>query len=219
MPTEQEIFEKYGRFYPAGSTIFREGDEGKEMYIIQSGKVKITKTLKNGEEKTLVILEPGDFFGEMAVIDKDVRSANAMALTDAQLIALDEEVFEMHMQTNPKIVKKILKNLTARLRDANQQIANLMIKDANRLVANTILLVVHKHGEESPSGITLGIEFTVPELARMCGLELEKTKEIVDKMVKAKVLKVDENGQLTVSSLSSLEQFIKYLEMKEQFGV
>lgn len=219
MPTEQEIFEKYGRFYPAGSTVFREGDEGKEMYIIQSGKIKITKTLKNGEEKTLVVLEPGDFFGEMAVIDKDVRSANAVALTDTQLIALDEEVFEMHMQTNPKIVKKILKNLTARLRDANQQIANLMIKDANRLVANTILLVVHKHGEESPSGITLGIEFTIPELARMCGLELEKTKEIVDKMVRAKVLKVHESGQLTVSSLSSLEQFIKYLEMKEQFGV
>lgn len=218
MSSEQEIFEKYGRHYRAGEVIFREGDVGQEMYIIQTGKVKITKTLKNGEEKTLVVLEPGDFFGEMAVIDKDVRSANAVAVADSQLIALDEEVFEMHMQTNPKIVKKILKNLTARLRDANQQIANLMIKDANRLVANTILLVVHKHGEESAGGISLGIEFTVPELSRMCGLELDKTQEIVDKMVRAKVLKIGGNGQITVSSLASLEQFIKYLEMKEQFG-
>ena len=130
------------------------------MFIIQSGKVKITKQLKDGVEKTLVILGPGDFFGEMAVIDKDVRSANAVSLEASRLIALDEEVFEMHMQTNPKIVKKILKNLTARLREANQQIANLMIKDANRLVANTILLVVHKHGEEGLAELSTWISIS-----------------------------------------------------------
>jgi CRP/FNR family cyclic AMP-dependent transcriptional regulator len=217
MSTEQEIFEKCGRSYNPGDLIFREGDMGNEMYIIQSGKVKITKQLKNGEEKTLVILGPGDFFGEMAVIDKDVRSANAVAQDAARLIALDEEVFEMHMQTNPKIVKKILKNLTSRLRDANQQIANLMIKDANRLVCNTILLVVHKHGQEGPNGITMDIPFTVQELSKMCGLDLSKTQEIVDKLVKAKVVTLA-SGTIIVTSLENLEKFIKFLEMKEQFG-
>ncbi len=217
MSTEQEIFDKCGRSYNGNDSIFREGDIGNEMYIIQSGKVKITKQLKSGEEKTLVILGPGDFFGEMAVIDKDVRSANATALEASRLIALDEEVFEMHMQSNPKIVKKILKNLTSRLRDANQQIANLMIKDANRLVANTILLVVHKHGEEGPDGITMDIPFTISELSKMCGLEMSKTHEIVDKLMKAKVIRLSGEA-ITVNSLDSLEKFIKYLEMKEQFG-
>lgn len=153
----------------------------------------------------------------MAVIDKDVRSANAIAIEPSRLIALDEEVFEMHMQTNPKIVKKILKNLTTRLRDANQQIANLMIKDANRLVANTILLVVHKHGEEGPGGITLDIPFTVAELSKMCGLDMVKTQEIVDKLMKAKVVHLS-GETIVVNSLDSLEKFIKFLEMKEQFG-
>ena len=217
MSSEQEIFEKCGRTYNPNDFIFHEGDMGNEMFIIQSGKVKISKQLKDGEEKTLVILGPGDFFGEMAVIDKDVRSANAVALEPSRLIALDEEVFEMHMQSNPKIVKKILKNLTARLRDGNQQIANLMIKDANRLVANTILLVVHKHGEEGPEGIVMDIPFTIPELSKMCGLELGKTHEIVDKLLKAKVVKLS-GETIIVNSLDSLEKFIKYLEMKEQFG-
>ena len=123
----------------------------------------------------------------------------------------------MHMQTNPKIVKKILKNLTSRLREANQQIANLMIKDANRLVANTILLVVHKHGEEGPGGISMNINFTVPELSKMCGLEQAKTREVVDRLQKARVITL--NGEaIQVTSLASLEQFIKFLEMKEQFG-
>ncbi len=217
MSSEQEIFERCGRSYNPGDIIFREGDVGNEMFIIQSGKVKIAKQLKDGVEKTLVILGPGDFFGEMAVIDKDVRSANAVSLETSRLIALDEEVFEMHMQTNPKIVKKILKNLTSRLREANQQIANLMIKDANRLVANTILLVVHKHGEEGPGGITMNINFTVPELSKMCGLEQAKTREVVDRLQKARVITL--NGEaIQVTSLASLEQFIKFLEMKEQFG-
>lgn len=217
MSTEQEIFEKCGKSYNPGDTIFREGDMGNEMFIIQSGKVKITKQLKDGVEKTLVILGPGDFFGEMAVIDKDVRSANAVAIESARLIALDEEVFEMHMQTNPKIVKKILKNLTSRLREANQQIANLMIKDANRLVANTILLVVHKHGQEGPAGITMDINFTIQELSKMCGLDMPKTQEIVEKLIKAKVVNLS-GDTIIVTSLANLEKFIKFLEMKEQFG-
>jgi CRP/FNR family cyclic AMP-dependent transcriptional regulator len=217
MSSEQEIFEKCGRTYNAGDYIFREGDPGNEMFIIQTGKVKITKQVKEGVDKTLVVLGAGDFFGEMAVIDKAERSANAIAMEPSRLIALDEEVFEMHMQTNPKIVKKILKNLTSRLREANDQIATLMIKDANRLVANNILLVVHKHGEEGPNGITMDIPFTVTELSKRCGVELPKTQEIVDRMIKAKVIRmVSEN--ISVTSLDSLEKFIKFLEMKEQFG-
>jgi CRP-like cAMP-binding protein len=217
MGSEQEIFERYGRTYNAGDTIFREGDPGTEMFIIQSGKVKITKLVKGGVEKTLVILGPGDFFGEMAVIDKDNRSANAVAVEPSRLISLDEEVFEMHMQTNPKIVKKILKNLTTRLREANQQIANLMIRDTNRLVANTVLLVAHKHGDEGAEGITMNIDFTISELSKMCGVDLEKTHEVVDKMVKARVLKLF-GETMVVTSMEGLEKWIRYLEMKEQFG-
>jgi CRP/FNR family transcriptional regulator, cyclic AMP receptor protein len=217
MSSEQEIFEKCGRTYNAGDYIFREGDAGNEMFIIQTGKVKITKQVKEGVDKTLVVLGAGDFFGEMAVIDKAERSANAIAMEPSRLIALDEEVFEMHMQTNPKIVKKILKNLTSRLREANDQIATLMIKDANRLVANNILLVVHKHGEEGPNGITMDIPFTVAELSKRCGVELPKTQEIVDRMIKAKVIRMA-GDSISVTSLENLEKFIKFLEMKEQFG-
>ena len=123
----------------------------------------------------------------------------------------------MHMQTNPKIVKKILKNLTSRLRDSNHQIANLMIKDANRLVANTILLVVHKHGQEGPGGISMDIPFTVNELSKMCGLDLLKTQEIVEKLLKAKVITLS-GESIIVTGLDNLEKFIKFLEMKEMFG-
>jgi CRP-like cAMP-binding protein len=217
MSGEQEVFEKYGRLYNQGDVVFREGDVGAEMYIIQSGKIMITKQLKTGEEKTLAVLGPGDSFGEMAIIDKDVRSANAIAMEPSRLIALDEELFEQHIQTNPKIVKKILKILSSRLRDANQQIADLMIKNDKRLVANTILLVVHKHGQESPQGIKMDIDFTVPFLSKMCGLDMAKTQEIVDKLIHARVASMS-GDNIVITSLDNLEKFIKFLEMKELFG-
>jgi CRP/FNR family cyclic AMP-dependent transcriptional regulator len=217
MSGEQEVFEKYGRSYNPNDVVFREGDVGAEMYIIQSGKIMITKQLKSGEEKTLAVLGPGDSFGEMAIIDKDVRSANAIAIESSRLIALDEELFEAHIQTNPKIVKKILKILSSRLRDANQQIADLMIKNDKRLVANTILLVVHKHGREGSDGIEMDIHFTVPFLSKMCGLDLIKTQEFVDKLVHAHVIRMSGDA-IVVTSLDNLEKFIKFLEMKELFG-
>jgi CRP/FNR family transcriptional regulator, cyclic AMP receptor protein len=217
MSSEQEVFEKYGRLYNPNDVVFREGDVGAEMYIIQSGKIMITKQLKSGEEKTLAVLGPGDSFGEMAIIDKDVRSANAIAIESSRLIALDEELFEAHIQTNPKIVKKILKILSSRLRDANQQIADLMIKNDKRLVANTILLIVHKHGHEGANGIEMDVNFTVSFLSKMCGLELGKTQEFVDKLAHAHVIRMSGDA-IVVTSLENLEKFIKFLEMKELFG-
>ena len=217
MSSEQEVFEKYGRLYNSNDVVFREGDVGAEMYIIQSGKIMITKQLKSGEEKTLAVLGPGDSFGEMAIIDKDVRSANAVAMESSRLIVLDEDLFEAHIQTNPKIVKKILKILSSRLRDANQQIAALMIKNDKRLVANTILLVVHKHGQDGADGIHMDIPFTVSDLSNRCGLDLAKTQEIVDKTINARVIKMS-GDSIVVTSLDNLEKFIKFLEMQELFG-
>jgi CRP/FNR family cyclic AMP-dependent transcriptional regulator len=213
MGTEQEIFDKYGREYQPGNVIFREGDTGNEMFIIQSGRVRITKNVK-GEDTTLVELGSGDFFGEMAVIDKEPRSANAIAVESSRLIALDEEVFEMHMQTNPKIVKKILKNLTQRLRNSNLTIANLLIKDTNLRVANTLLREAQR-AEAGPDGVV--VSMNVESLNKACGLELDKTREAVSKMLKARVVRATE-PTISVANVDSLEKYIKYLEMKEQFG-
>jgi CRP-like cAMP-binding protein len=217
MATAQEIFDRYGKVYPAGTTIFREGDPGEEMYIIQSGQVKIAKHTSTGEQ-TLVILSEGDFFGEMAVIDNEPRSASAIAHADTKLIVLNQEVFEQTMQTNAHIVKKILRNMSQRLREANRQIATLMLKDHNRRVASTLLLLVHKHGRNTDKGFVMDISLTPAELAVMVGLaqDMNKVKDILGKLEKAKIIRMD-GVQIIIISPENLEKFIKYLEMKEEF--
>lgn len=219
MSTAHEIFERYGKTYSAGSTIFKEGDLGEELFIIQSGQVKISKKTAE-DEKTLVILSEGDFFGEMAVIDREPRSASAIAIADTKCIVLNQEVFESTMQSNIHIVKKILRNMSARLRDANKQIENLLLKDNNRRIANTLTLLAKKHGTKTPQGIVMDFPLTAVELANSAGLggDLEKVKIIVSKLEKAKVINIIDE-KISITSLENLEKFIQYLEMKEEFGV
>ena len=167
-----------------------------------------------------MILEEGDFFGEMAVIDKGPRSATATATEEAKCIVLNEELFEQQMQNNARIVKKILKNMSARLRDANKQIENLLIRDANSRVAHTLLHLAHKHGGISGTDIKMDFGLTVEELAKMVGMTNEKAKvaEILGKMEQVRITYM-ENNKIVIASLENLEKFIRYLEMKEEFGL
>jgi CRP/FNR family cyclic AMP-dependent transcriptional regulator len=218
MSTQSEIFEKYGRVFAPGQRIFAAGEIGAEMFIIQSGKVRISRQVGN-VENTLVVLGDGDFFGEMAVIDKGPRSATATAVDEVRCVVLDEELFEQQMQNNARIVKKILKNMSSRLREADNKIENLLIKDANSRVAHTLQHLARKHGGSATADIKLeGV--TVEELAKTVGMsnEVSKVAEILSKMEQVHIVRL-EGGAVVVSSLENLEKFIRYLEMKEQFGL
>jgi len=218
MLTAQEIFQRYGRTYAEGEVVFKEGDIGEEMFIVQSGQVKIVKQV-NQAEKILVVLSEGDFFGEMAVIDKEPRSATAIAITGLKCIVLNQEVFESTMQSNLHIVKKILRNMSQRLREANKQIANLLLKDNNRRLANTMIMLAKKHGKSTDRGIVMDFSLTPLELANTAGLagEFDKVRDILEKMEKAKVIAL-ENEQIIINSIASIEKFVQYLEMKAEFG-
>jgi CRP-like cAMP-binding protein len=210
MTNENDIISQYGRKYAPGEHIFKEGDHGEEMFIIHAGSVRITKSTDEGE-KTLVTLGAGDFFGEMAVIDKGPRSASAVANEETICIVLNEELFEQQMQRNAKIVKKILKNMSARLRAMNEQLQNLTTKDFNMRVVNTLLLHVHKNGENTT--------LTHKALVQQAGMEdnASKLDEIIAAMAKAKVVSIT-GDTVCVTSSGNIEKYKQYLEMKKAFG-
>ncbi len=92
MDEKNSLFEQYGKIYKKGSLIFSEGDIGDHVYLIQSGKVRVFKLIGD-QDKTLAILGPGDFLGEMAIIEKKPRSASAEAVVDSGLLVLDQHTF------------------------------------------------------------------------------------------------------------------------------
>lgn len=104
-----------------GEIIFNEGDEAQEMFIIHSGKVRIFKKVDNRDE-TLAILEKGDFFGEMAILENLPRSASAEAFEDCELIRVNASMLDEMMRRNPEISVRILRNLASKLRETNEKL-------------------------------------------------------------------------------------------------
>ncbi|MBI4651989.1 Crp/Fnr family transcriptional regulator [Candidatus Desantisbacteria bacterium] len=214
---EKDVFEKYGRSYNTNQVIFHEGDSAEEMFIIQDGEIKITKVVK-GTEKVLSYLKPGEFFGEMAVIDKEPRSANALASKDnTKLIAIHKDVFEAQIQRNPKIAMRILKKMSMRLRDANKQIEILMIKDNTSRVVMTLINLIEKNSEMVDGQNVLDFDFTLETIENTTGVHKDKAIEVIEKLEKARLVKIN-NTKLSISSKEDLEKFMTYLEMKERFG-
>jgi len=103
------------RYFKAGSTVFREGDEANELFVIKSGKVRIQ--IGN---RTLTELEPDSIFGEMALIDNEPRSATAIAVTDVELVPVGEKQFLFLVSQTPYFALKVMRVLVQRLRATNK---------------------------------------------------------------------------------------------------
>ena len=103
------------RYFKAGSTVFREGDEAHELFVIKSGKVRIQ--IGN---RTLTELEPDSILGEMALIDNEPRSATAIAVTDVELVPVGEKQFLFLVSQTPYVALKVMRVLVQRLRATNK---------------------------------------------------------------------------------------------------
>ncbi len=104
-----------------GDTIFVEGERGDTMYVIVAGKVQISRT-GAGSPVVLATLEPGSFFGEMAVVDQTERTATAVALTDVTLLAVHASELELLLKQRPDLGAKMIRTLTRRLRYTTNQV-------------------------------------------------------------------------------------------------
>ena len=125
MSAEKNPFAKFLTHFNAGHVLFREGDEGEDMFIIQSGKVAIKKRVKEGDA-TLAVLEKGDFFGEMALLERLPRSATAEVTEEGDLIVISGEVFGDMIKANPEIAVRMLRKYSIRLRETNLRLEQVL---------------------------------------------------------------------------------------------
>jgi CRP/FNR family cyclic AMP-dependent transcriptional regulator len=176
MAVESDLFGKFGRHVEAGRIIFQEGDEGDQMYIIQSGKVKVSRLIA-GKEHVLAILEKGDFFGEMAIVNKVQRSATVTAIDGVDLLAFNREGFLSMINKNAKIALHVIDRLCRRLQNANIHIKHLARKNARGLVALNLLYTFQGAGEEQA---LLPFARTVEEFSRNLELSMDQVREYLE---------------------------------------
>jgi CRP-like cAMP-binding protein len=150
-----KTFDRYQRLFDADSMIFREGDEGAEMYIITQGRVEIRKATGPSAAKTLTTFQAGDIFGEMALIDRKPRSATAVAVEPTKVLVLNEALFDRMLVSNPDFARRMIGILSDRIRRANQVIKNLMATSRQNQVWAGLVDYAKIHGVSGFKGYRL----------------------------------------------------------------
>ncbi|MCI0572869.1 MAG: Crp/Fnr family transcriptional regulator [Myxococcaceae bacterium] len=214
MSAEDTLFQRFGKEFPKGAVLCHEGEPGKEMFVIQSGRVTISKRVRD-VEKVLAILGPGEFFGEMAIISNKPRNATATVHDDARLLVIDPKTFEGMIRGNSEIAVRMIKKLAERLSEADSQIENLLLSDPVSRVVQHILQVCQTRGRPLEEGVE--IDLPLRELPGQISVGEPAIRLAVNRMERAGLLERS-GDRVTVYDTARLQDFLQYLEMKWKFG-
>ena len=118
------VREALGKLYRDGECIVRQGSNGNSMYVVQGGRVEVVQQSDDGHEQHLAYLEAGDFFGEMAVFENEVRSATVRASGEARVLKIDKKTLLTRIREDPLLAVNLLKTMSHRIRDLNMEISH-----------------------------------------------------------------------------------------------
>lgn len=193
--------------YSKKNIVFHEGDYGDALYIIKAGRIKIAKVALDGREKTLTILKGGDFFGEMAIFDDMPRSATAESMdNDVRLLSISKNDFERLIIENPSIAIRIMKDLTRRIRQVNEQVQDLAFKDVHGRVASTLfnLLSAEKEASKDPNRDRLNsLKMTHQDLANMVGSSRETVTRALNRLQDEGIISIS-HQQISILEIDRL---------------
>ena len=189
-----------------GEVLFRKGDEGTVLYMIISGKIKIVRQSRGGDEAILALLTDGDFCGEMSLLDDLPRSADAVAVEETQLYGLNRKDFLVYVMNNETAVRAILGALSRRLRKADDFLEDIFFLSVPSRMAKKLIELAEAggHQEGTPGAIRSGI--TQKDLAGMVGA----TRESVNKALRA----LREKGLISFSGSTLVIQDMEALKKR-----
>lgn len=194
--------------FPKSSMIILEEEYGDRLFIVKTGTVKITRVNDEGKEVILALLGSGDFFGEMAILDGNSRSANALAQEKCELITINKEDFLELLKNNFQICMNLLEELAVRLRKSDQQIEALSLSDAEHRIGVSILNLAEDMGVIKNGEVTIESLPYQQDIANMAGTSRETV---------SRVLKLFED-RLLISKVGHTLKISDYKFFKRIFG-
>ncbi|HEY1135110.1 MAG TPA: Crp/Fnr family transcriptional regulator [Nocardioides sp.] len=156
-----------------GEVLFHEGDSGDKLYVVIEGKVKLGRTSADGRENLLAILGPGQMFGELSLFDPGPRSATVTAVTESTFASLSHEDLQLWLEGRPSVARGLLAQLAARLRKANDVVADLVFSDVPGRVAKALIDLADRFGRTADDGVHVHHDLTQEELAQLVGASRE----------------------------------------------
>lgn len=215
MADGDQLFARFGKEFPAGTVLFREGERGDTMYVVQSGKVRITKEGADGH-KTLAILGPGEFLGEMAILNDKPRTATATVDVDARMLVLDARTFEQMVVSNTEIAVRLIKKMSRRLDSALALVEILMHRDPKARVILGLSREAEGLGVEREDG-SVFVPISLQGLADNVGLQANEVSEVLKRLSRLSMVESRDDGYV-ITDVMRLHEFLDFLAMQEKFG-
>lgn len=187
------------RSYPKNSVILFEDDPGDALYVVVTGLVKVVLIGEDGREVILSVLKEGDFFGEMALIDDEPRSAHVIAMEDANLLVLRREDFHQRLRETPTIGLGLLRTLSRRLREADEKIGGLVLLDVNGRVAKLLLRLA-----DEQDGVHITRRITHHTIAQMVGSSRETVSRTIRDLADRGLIEVSRKA-IAIRNRAALE--------------
>jgi CRP/FNR family transcriptional regulator len=194
------------RSFPAGTRVFHEGDNSDACYIVRKGSFRVTREHSDGRAITLATLGPGEIFGELAMLDGDMRSASAEALTDGELLALPAGDVRSLLARHPEIALKLVAGLVRRLRAANVRLSRQSFQTVPSRVAGILAQLSHE-AQSNGEGETVTIRMNQSDLAQLAGTSRESVSRFLAELERAGVVSCG-RGRVTVLDAPKLGNYI-----------
>jgi CRP/FNR family cyclic AMP-dependent transcriptional regulator len=194
------------KFVRRGQTVFQKGDVGSYMVAVLSGRIRISATSPEGRELTLNMIDAGEVFGEMALLDGKSRSADATALEDSNLMMVERRHFLPYLISSNELALRVIDVLCERLRDTSETLGNFAMLDLPGRLARKLLNLAAEYGSSTNGWIRLEIRLSHTDLGRFVGC----SRESVNKQMRAweeEGIVAREGGRIAVCKPNALRRF------------
>lgn len=210
--------QRFGRDFRAGEVLFREGEAGAEMFVIQGGLVQVSKRVGD-EERPIAVLGRGEFLGEMAILNRKPRTATATALEDTPCLVFDGKTLETMIAKNTEIAVRLVKKLASRLDAADTLVEILLHPDPRARV----LMGLKRHAEAFGDTVEKGVELHVDAatLAQEVGVERSQVEEVLTRLRRLRIVSpagTGDDAALLVTDVARLHEFLEFLELPARRG-
>ena len=191
----------------AGTTLFSKGDPGTALFAILSGAIKITVPAADGREAVFNMLQDGDIFGEIALLDGNPRTADAVTTVASELLVIERRDFLTFVEHNPKVALKIIELLCRRLRWASEHFEEAVLENLSVRLARTLLRLIKEDDRKTDKAT---IKITQQELSQVLGASRESVNRQLRAWETQNLIELDRGG-ISVRSIAQLSGIAKTL--------
>jgi CRP/FNR family transcriptional regulator len=195
------------KVFKKNSIILHDVDTNEFMYMVLKGKVKVTRITEEGKETILALHSAGEFFGELALIDRKTTPATVSAMEDSLIALISRKDFNSLLLRQGNFLNELLLIFCSRLRDSWRRIEMLNLNNAAQRVRMLLLMLSEESGQKTPEGVTIDIRLTHQNIADMTGLTRETVSRVLEGLMRKEAIVITESRRIHLNRLFLKKDF------------